>query len=88
MSVGSEKDGGHRARVQSIAVSGNNVHVFAVKYVFSFFFESSLPTLHDVTTEKETRTTSSIDSYGNGKIWRGSDVEWRRRMNQNRNGCV
>ena len=33
VSVGSEKDG-HRARVQSIAVSGNNVHVFAVKYVF------------------------------------------------------
>ena len=38
VSVGSEKDGGHRARVQSIAVSGNNVHVFAVKYVFSFKF--------------------------------------------------
>ena len=36
--MGSEKDGGHRARVQSIAVSGNNVHVFAVKYVFSFNF--------------------------------------------------
>ena len=63
VSVGSEKDG-HRARVQSIAVSGNNVHVFAVKYVFFLNHHSPLYTTLRQRKKRERRVRSTRTEMG------------------------
>ena len=38
VSIGHNDGNSNRVKVQSVAVSGNDVHVFGVKYVYFFSF--------------------------------------------------